>query len=68
MRKSASPWRPSRRWRKLGMMGIYFPKEYGGAGGDVLSYAMCRGGAGQGLRHHRRHRFRPHLPVLRPHF
>ena len=24
---------------KLGMMGIYFPKEYGGAGGDVLSYA-----------------------------
>ena len=26
---------------KLGMMGIYFPKEYGGAGGDVLSYAMC---------------------------
>ena len=21
---------------KLGMMGIYFPKEYGGAGGDVL--------------------------------
>ena len=26
---------------KLGMMGIYFPKTYGGAGGDVLSYAMC---------------------------
>ena len=26
---------------KLGMLGIYFPKEYGGAGGDVLSYAMC---------------------------
>lgn len=25
---------------KLGMMGIYFPKEYGGAGGDVLSYAI----------------------------
>ena len=23
---------------KLGMMGIYFPKEVGGAGGDVLSY------------------------------
>ena len=22
---------------KLGMMGIYFPKQYGGAGGDVLS-------------------------------
>ena len=26
---------------KLGMMGIYFPKKYGGAGGDVLSYAMA---------------------------
>ena len=26
---------------KLGMMGIYFPKQYGGAGADVLSYAMC---------------------------
>ncbi|MFI3253092.1 MAG: acyl-CoA dehydrogenase [Eubacteriales bacterium] len=26
---------------KLGFFGIYFPKEYGGAGGDVLSYAMC---------------------------
>ena len=26
---------------KLGMMGIYFPKEYGGAGADVLSYAIA---------------------------
>jgi len=26
---------------KLGMMGIYFPKEYGGAGGSVLDYVMC---------------------------
>ncbi len=25
----------------LGMMGIYFPKEYGGAGGDVLSYVIA---------------------------
>ena len=25
---------------KLGMMGIYFPKEYGGAGCDYLSYAL----------------------------
>lgn len=24
-----------------GMMGIPFPKEYGGQGGDVLGYAMC---------------------------
>lgn len=26
---------------KLGMMGIYFPKEVGGAGADILSYAMA---------------------------
>ena len=26
---------------ELGMMGVYFPREYGGAGADVLSYAMC---------------------------
>ncbi len=52
---------------KLGMMGIYFPKEYGGAGGDVLVLCHVRGGARQGLRHHCRYRFRPHLPVLRSH-
>ena len=26
---------------KLGMMGIYVPKQYGGAGADVLAYAMA---------------------------
>ena len=26
---------------QLGMMGIYFPKEYGGAGADYLSYIMA---------------------------
>ncbi|MBQ3089594.1 MAG: acyl-CoA dehydrogenase family protein [Oscillospiraceae bacterium] len=26
---------------KLGMMGIYFPKQYGGAGADILSYVMA---------------------------
>ena len=26
---------------ELGMLGIYFPKKYGGAGADVLTYAMC---------------------------
>ena len=26
---------------KLGMMGIYFPKEYGGAGLDAISYAIA---------------------------
>ena len=28
---------------KLGMMGIYLPKEYGGAGADYLSYVMAVG-------------------------
>ena len=35
------PWETVEKMAKLGMMGIYFPKKYGGAGGDVLSYAMC---------------------------
>jgi butyryl-CoA dehydrogenase len=26
---------------KLGMMGIYFPKQYGGAGADALAYVMA---------------------------
>ncbi|MEG0780209.1 MAG: acyl-CoA dehydrogenase [Oscillospiraceae bacterium] len=26
---------------KLGMLGIPFPKQYGGAGGDNLAYALC---------------------------
>jgi butyryl-CoA dehydrogenase len=26
---------------KLGMMGIYFPKEYGGSGADVLTYVLA---------------------------
>ena len=30
-----------RKMAKLGMLGIYFPREYGGAGGDVLSYVMA---------------------------
>ena len=31
---------------KLGMMGIYFPKKYGGAGGDVLSEQLGGGPVG----------------------
>ena len=30
-----------RKMAELGMMGIYFPKEYGGAGADVLAYSMA---------------------------
>ena len=30
-----------RKMFQLGIMGMTVPKEYGGAGGDVLSYAMC---------------------------
>ena len=35
------PMETVKKMAKLGMMGIYFPKEYGGAGADVLSYAIC---------------------------
>ena len=34
------PWETVEKMGKLGLMGIYFPKEYGGGGADVLSYAM----------------------------
>ena len=37
----AFPEETVKKMAKLGMMGIYFPKEYGGAGGDVLSYVMA---------------------------
>ena len=37
----AFPEETVKKMAKLGMMGIYFPKEYGGAGADVLSYAMA---------------------------
>ncbi len=30
-----------RKMADLGMMGIYFPKKYGGAGADVLSYVLA---------------------------
>ena len=49
---------------KLGMMGIYFPKKYRRRCA-VLRHV--RGGAVQGVRHHRCYRVRPHLSVLRPH-
>jgi len=35
------PWETVEKMAKLGMMGTYFPKKYGGAGADVLAYAMC---------------------------
>ena len=34
------PMKNVKKMGKLGMMGIPFPKEYGGAGGDVLSYIL----------------------------
>ena len=35
------PMETVKKMAKLGMMGIYFPKQYGGAGADTLAYAMC---------------------------
>ena len=37
----AFPEETVKKMAKLGMMGIYFPKKYGGAGADVLSYVMA---------------------------
>ncbi|MCD8321664.1 MAG: acyl-CoA dehydrogenase [Oscillospiraceae bacterium] len=34
------PWETVQKMAPLGLLGIYFPKEYGGGGADVLSYAM----------------------------
>ena len=34
------PWETVKKMGELGLMGVYFPKEYGGGGADVLSYAM----------------------------
>lgn len=34
------PWETVRKMGPLGLMGVYFPREYGGGGADVLSYAM----------------------------
>ena len=34
------PWEAVEKMGKLGLMGVYFPREYGGGGADVLSYAM----------------------------
>ena len=45
---------------KLGMMGIYFPTEVGGAGGDVLSYVMA--GAASQRSEDRPERYHHQLP------
>ncbi len=37
----ASRTRSSRKLGELGLMGIPFPEEYGGAGGDSLAYALA---------------------------
>ncbi|HWP50809.1 MAG TPA: acyl-CoA dehydrogenase [Clostridia bacterium] len=39
--KEMFPMETVKKLGKLGMMGVYFPKQYGGAGADVLSYAIC---------------------------
>ena len=34
-------WKLLKRWLRLELMGIPIPKQYGGAGGDNLMYAMA---------------------------
>ena len=53
---------------KLGWMGIPYPKEYGGAGLDALSYAIRGGGAGPCGRRHGRNPLRPRFPRSWPIF
>src|SRR6478609_9534986 len=35
------PWDSLKKMAALGLMGVPFPEEYGGAGGDTLMYAMA---------------------------
>ena len=35
------PYETVEKLKRYGMLGIPFPKEYGGQGGDVLAYVMC---------------------------
>src|SRR2546421_12866372 len=42
------PYEIVRRLGELDLMGIPFPQEYGGAGGDSLAYALAVGGVGRG--------------------
>ncbi|MBQ7491008.1 MAG: acyl-CoA dehydrogenase [Clostridia bacterium] len=35
------PMETVKKMARLGMMGTYFPREYGGAGADPLAYVMC---------------------------
>ena len=53
---------------EMGLMGIPYPKEYGGAGLDVLSYAIAVGGAFQSGRRYRRYSFRPCIVRLLAYF
>lgn len=56
-----------RQMAEMGMLGIPFPEEYGGTWHGQPVLCPVRGGVEQGLRRHRCHRFRPHLPGLLSH-
>src|ERR1700761_1666600 len=40
-RNEAFPYDLVRKMAELGLMGLPFPEEYGGAGGDTVSYALA---------------------------
>ena len=39
--KSEFPYDLVKKMAELGLMGLPFPEEYGGAGADTISYALC---------------------------
>ena len=49
---------------KYGLLGIPFPTQYGGAGGDHISYAITCRRVIQSLCIHRRYLLCAHFPVL----
>ncbi len=56
-----------RKLGEMGLMGIPYPKEYGGAGIGHPQLCHCRGGAGPGGRRHRRHPVGPCVPGFLAH-
>ena len=60
--ESKFPAEAIRQLGKMGLMGIPYPKEYGGAGLDAMSYAIAVEELSRVGRRHRRYPLRPCVP------